>query len=240
MKKNIMIILTASLGLAALGSARAGIVYSIDGPNSPNSSSTFGGLDYNSSPSSRGIAFTAGPSGPFTFNTFDFFARHSSAHAAYTETFKLDLRNTTSTTPGSARAGTTLYASDTVSVSVDTTTDFVRYYLAAVDLPNISAYNLTGGQSYSLSMYSSSNPSFAIGRTTGSNYDYTTTDGFTVLGTIAGDNPNPSGPAQSYSIDIGYTSSAVPEPGQWAMMAVTLLGAGVWATRQRQTKTNVG
>ena len=237
MKTTIMLP-TASLGLAAAvlllngltSHCSAAAIYYIDGPNSPASQATFQAVTYNGFPT-KGIAFTAGPSGPFTINTINFMGKDPLTHSAFIETFTLDLRNTTSTTPGSARAGTTLYASDTVSLLVDTTTAFVTYYLTTADLPNISAYSLIGGQSYSLSLYNSSNVDFALGRTTGSNYAYTTAGGFTVLGTISNDNPNPSGPTMSFSMDIGYLS-AVPEPSEWAAISFGVLGM-VWVAKRR-------
>ena len=80
-----------------------------------NSRTTFEGATYNTLPTSKGLCFTAGSPGPFNLGKMrvTFYTPGNLG----TVTFKLDLRNTTSTTT-TAVAGTTLYATDNISLAL--------------------------------------------------------------------------------------------------------------------------
>ena len=147
-----------------------------------NSSSTFPGATYKTVLTSKGLCFTAGSPGPFNLGKMrvTFFTPGNLG----TVTFKLDLRNTT-TTGSSAVAGTTLYASDTISLATPVAGGFFTNDLTAAALPNISAYAMESGASYSLSFYACSTNAFSLARWAGGGTtNYTTTSGFVVLSSL--------------------------------------------------------
>ena len=196
-----------------------------------NSNTSINGTNYNSLPGSKGISFTTGPSGPYSTNVMDviFFANTGTPSAS---TFKVDLRNTTSTTPGSAMAGTTLYATDILSLPVTSTGSYFTHEFTAADFPNISAYSLGGSASYSFSFYGANSGLLAIGRM--SSPTYVTTNGFTVLNSITGGNNY----AGSYDVSFGTSSgpSTVPEPSTYALFCIGL-GAVGYARKRMNSKS---
>jgi hypothetical protein len=133
---------------------------------SNNARGTFQGLTHDSS-GSQAIVFTTGPStspcnkieavrlglglDPGTFSG--------------TVTFKMDLRGQVFTpgfpgvTPAGYRPDSTLFASDTISISIPTSIGSITFFdvdLCPIDLPNISAYSLPGATNLSLTIYAAS------------------------------------------------------------------------------------
>ena len=119
------------------------------------------------------------------------------------------MRNTTNTTAYSAVAGTTAYATDTVTFSKPTATSTAfSLDLTSAQLTNISAYPLQANTAYALILYA---PTVNIGmtRTTGfasgtTNDEYTVTNGFTMLTTFRNNskysNNSSSFPSSSHQI----------------------------------------
>ncbi|MFI3199056.1 MAG: hypothetical protein QX196_12130 [Methylococcaceae bacterium] len=205
----------------------------ISGAAAPTSNAPITATTYKGS-NSRGFAFTVGPTGSFNIGTIDFIGI-SNAVGSNNYTFKLDLRNTTSTTAGSALAGSTLFASDTISVNT-TGSAYKPFNLTSTNIPNIFAYNLINGNSYSLIFYGVSSSTFNLGRVSGNNNNYTTTNGFTTLNSITNNNANYIGPVQSYVVNIG--PSAVPVPGAVWLFLSGLMGV-VSFNRRKNKATNI-
>lgn len=141
--------------------------------------------------SNLGIAFKTGSSGTFSMDWLQL-GLNSSVSAVTSATLKVELRNTTNSTAYSGVAGTTAFATDTVTFTVPGTsnTNF-NVSLTAADAPNLMAYTLEPDTAYALIIYA---PSANIGlqRRTGfangtTNDNYTVSEGFrfsTLSGTI--------------------------------------------------------
>ncbi|KAI9002832.1 hypothetical protein DFJ74DRAFT_647274 [Hyaloraphidium curvatum] len=114
-----------------------------------NSQTTLNGATYNAG-ASKGVGFVAG-SGAGDCGAIDTIALtlYNTGTAGAQVRFKIDLRN-----KGEGNySGTTLYASDTVSFTASFGTTYTEVIFGPSDLPNIAAYQLTGGASYTLSFY---------------------------------------------------------------------------------------
>lgn len=219
----IAILMLAMLSLA--GQSLAAVMYLSNTVHDSNTS--FNGVTYNAL-ASKGLAFTAGPAGPYPINVMDMV--FYSASVLSNVTFKMDLRNTTSTTPGSAFAGTTVYATDILTVS-SATTGYFGHTFTAADFPNIAAFALQSGASYSLTLYGASNNSLKLGRNGAAGYGYAPTSGFTVLDSLTGGVSNYAG---AYDVGIGSASSPVPEPSTCVLFSLGLGGLAFWKRRQKK------
>ncbi len=192
-----------------------------------------------------GIAFTTGSSGPFDIDWIRLGLNTSSVTSG-TASLTIALRNTTNTTAYSAAAGTTAYATDTVTFSKPTTTSTAfSLDLTSAQLTNISAYSLLANTSYALILYA---PSLNIGmqRTTGfldgtTNGQYTVTNGFTMLNTFR-NNSKYSNNANSFpSLDISFgatVTAPVPEidPGSLASTMSLVIGSVAMLERRRRKR----
>lgn len=179
-----------------------------------------------------GVAFTTGSAGGFKISWIDL-DLNTSGQTSGSVTLKVALHNATNSTPYSAVAGSTAFATDTVTISMPTTsaTQFAAN-LTAAQLANISQYAMSANTSYALVLYA---PSVNIGimRKTGlangtTNNAYTTSNGFTALDTFRNNSANYQNNSNSYpalGISFGTTVSAVPGSGAIALTAVPgLLG----------------
>jgi hypothetical protein len=185
-----------------------------------------------------GIAFTTGASGPFAIEGINL-GLNSSSSTATSGSLTFAIHGTNNSTPYSAVANTTAYATDTVSFTMPGTasTNFTLNLVAA-DLPNITAYQLLSSSSYALIAYAPSQ-SIGIQRTTGyangtTNTKYTVAGGFTMLDTFRNSTANYTNTANSYPSlhfsllgSASAPSTAVPGP-------LSVLGAlaGFRASRQ--------
>lgn len=157
--------------------------------------------------------------------------------------FNVELRNATSEIPYEGVAGTTLYASDTLTFSrpVTTNTPFDVSFTEA-EAPNLMTFTLQPNTAYAL-MINSASTSVALRRTQGyangiTNDKYTVSDGFAVLDTFRNNAPNFAPVANTsyatFHMAFGANApSAVPEPA--GAGAVLLLGsAGMALVRRRK------
>jgi hypothetical protein len=213
----------ATPGLAAIETYVSGPV-----ANSSNTISTASG-NFNSA-ENLGLSFTPGGGGPFTINQITFQGVNSTPASTYVFDFKIDLRGVSSGLPDA-----TLYATDSVSISVPAVTGVQTYTLGAVDLVNIATFDFVSGTNYSLVFYKgtvngTNSTLFSIGRSTSVGVDnvYTTTNGFAVTSTFRNGIVQPT---NKYSITLDNVS-AVPEPSTYAawLGAVTL---GIALCRRR-------
>ncbi len=197
-------------------------------PTDPvNSYTTWTGTGYTQN---FGVAFTTGSAGGFKISWIDL-GLNTYTNTSGTVSLKVALHNTTNSTAYSAVAGSTAYATDTITISGMPTTQ-ANYFTANItsaQLPNISAYAMSANTSYALILYDAGN--VGISRRTGyaantSNNFYTTSNGFAALDTFRNNTANysPSGGA-TLAISFGATASAVPGSGAIALVAVPgLLG----------------
>lgn len=156
-----------------------------------------------------------------------------------TGSFQVSLRDTTNSTSYSSVSGTTLYAADTISFSMPTSTATnFSLNLSPADFPNISSYVMSGTTPYSL-ILNSANSSFGLQRTTGyangtTNDFYTVSDGFVALDTFRNNTANYSVNANSYpTLSIAFGTTAVPEPSTLALAAIAgLVGLAAVARRR--------
>ena len=159
------------------------------------------------------------------------------------------MRNTTNTTAYSAVAGTTAYATDTVTFSKPTATSTAfSLDLTSAQLTNISAYPLQANTAYALILYA---PTVNIGmtRTTGfasgtTNDEYTVTNGFTMLTTFR-NNSNYSNNSNSFpSLDISFgatVTAPVPEidPSGLASTMSLVMGSVAMLEQRRRKRAAV-
>lgn len=186
-----------------------------------------------------GVAFTTGTSGTYSMGWLNIGLNTSNVTTG-TGSFQVSLRNTTNSTPYSAVAGTTLYAADTISFTMPTSTATnFSLSLSPADFPNISSYVMSGTTSYSLILNSATpNPTFGLQRTTGyangtTNNFYTVSDGFVALDTFRNNTANYTNTTNSYpTLSIAFGTTAVPEPSTLALAAIAGLG-GLLALRKR-------
>ncbi len=160
-----------------------------------------------------GVAFTTGSSGPFTISWVNLGLNTSSVTTGAV-TLTVALHGATNSTPYSAVAGPTAWATDTITLSMPTTTSTAfTASLTAAQLPNISAYAMSANTSYALILYA---PMVNIGmmRTTGyangtTNDRYITSEGFIALSTLRNNVSNYANSATSYptlAISFGATA----------------------------------
>ncbi len=174
-----------------------------------------------------GVAFLTGGSGPFNMDwvTLDL----TSGATSTSGTFKLAIHDSTSTTPYVGVAGTTAYATDTVSFTTPATanTPFLLT-LRAADIPNVSGYSMLANTAYTLFVYNASG-SLALRRTTGladgtTNAFYTVSNGFVALDTFRNNTANYSNIAGSYpGFHIAFGQTVVPEPSTWALGGIATI-----------------
>lgn len=178
-----------------------------------------------------GVAFTTGSAGGFKISWIDLDLNTSSVTSG-SVTLTVALHNATNSTAYSAVAGSTAYATDTVTISMPTTASTQFAANLTTQLVNISQYAMSANTSYALVLYA---PSVNIGmmRETGlangtTNNSYTTSNGFTALDTFRNNTANYTNSTGSYpalGISFGTTVSAVPGSGAIALTAVPgLLG----------------
>lgn len=153
-------------------------------------------------------------------------------------TLKVSLRNTTNTTAYSAVAGTTLHAEDTITFTSPTTSNtnfFIE--LGPLDLPNISAFDMSADTGYALVLWGPS-ANFGIQRTTGyangtTNNFYTVNEGFVALDTFRNGTANWTNTASSYpTLSIAFGTNVVPEPSTVALLGFSVAGLA-FRTRRR-------
>lgn len=176
--------------------------------------------------SNLGVTFLTGPSGPFNI---DWVTIELTSGVTGAGTFKLAIHNTDSTTPYVGVAGSTAYATDTVSFTRPATinTPFLLT-LRASDIPNVSGYSMLANTGYSLILYNA-NGSVALRRTQGladgtTNAFYNVSNGFTALDTFRNNTPNYSNTAGSYvGFQIAFGQTVVPEPSTWALGGIATI-----------------
>jgi hypothetical protein len=173
--------------------------------------------------SNLGYAFISGASGPFDIEGMKLSL--TSGSISTSTSFKISIHGTDNTTPYSAVANSTVYASDTVSFTTPGTANTpFDLNLTAADLPNISNYQLLSNTAYSL-IVNGASPAVALRRTQGyadqtTNTKYTVGDGFTMLDTFRNNTPNYSNSSGSYPTfhisllgsSPGPTTPGVPGP----------------------------
>lgn len=191
-----------------------------------------------------GVAFTTGSS---TYQ-MDWvkLGLNTSGVTAGSATLTVALHATTNSTPYSAVATSTAYATDVVTFSMPTTSSTAfDLNLTSANLPNITGYTMSASTSYALILYA---PSVNIGmmRRTGyangtTNNFYTVSNGFTALDTFRNNSANYTNTTNSYpslAIAFGETVS-VPEPSTWATAGIASLIFG-YTARRRGQKAKLG
>jgi hypothetical protein len=174
-----------------------------------------------------GVAFLTGGSGPFNMDWVTI--ELTSSNTSTSGTFKLAIHDSTSTTPLVGVAGTTAYATDTVSFTRPATanTPFLLT-LRAADIPNVSGYSMLANTAYTLFVYNASG-SIALRRTQGladgtTNAFYTVSNGFVALDTFRNQTPNYSNVAGSFvGFQIAFGQTVVPEPSTWALGGIATI-----------------
>lgn len=172
-----------------------------------------------------GVAFTTGSSGTFTMSWLDLQLGQGSTVGNWTLT--VALHDTTNSTAYSAVAGSTAYATDTVTITAGST--YFTANLTAAQLPNIMSYAMAANTSYALIIYDATSTS-AISRKTGyasgtTNDFYTVGNGFTALNTFR-NNVTYTNNTNSYptlGISFGAAASAVPGSGAMAMFGLSAI-----------------
>jgi hypothetical protein len=112
-----------------------------------------------------------------------------------TATFKMDLRGQlfTAGSPPTTLAGylanSTLFASDTISISIPTSVGSLTFFnvdFGATDLPNIAAYTVPAATNLSLTIYGASIAELTLQRSTsvGVGSAVTTTNGYSNVGFV--------------------------------------------------------
>jgi hypothetical protein len=198
------------------------------GPSSASSSNA------SVQPFNYGVVFMTGTLGPYSMDWLQI-GLNTSSITAGSASFRISLRDATSTTPYSAVAGSTTLASDTVSFTMPTTTATnFNLLLSTADIPNISAFDMSASTGYSLFLDSAS-VNFAIQRTTGfavntTNDYYTVSEGFSALNTLRNNSMynNSTGSYPTLAVSFG----AVPEPSAFSLLAFGL-GALTMMRRRR-------
>lgn len=219
MQRYVVLALFLSIGIGSTGHATN--VAWFEHTGSLNSNATWPAVNGTYS-QNFGVAFTTGSAGGFEISWIDL-DLNTSGQTATTASLTVALHAATNSTAYSAVAGSTAYATDTVSISMPgtTSTQFAAN-LTAADLVNISQYAMSANTSYALVLYA---PNLNIGmmRETGlangtTNNSYTTSNGFTALDTFRNNAPNYTNTTNSYpALGIAFGTTAVPEPSTCTM-----------------------
>ena len=187
-----------------------------------------------------GVAFTTGSAGPFTMSWLDLtlFGQSNAGTATGSFSFKVALHAATDSTVGSAVAGSTAYATDTVTFNAgDLASGYQTKTLTASQLTNVMGYAMAASTSYALIIYDYQALTYTggtpgVGRQQGlysSAADaaaaYSVSNGFTALNTFRNNATweNTPGSFPTLGISFGATVSAVPGSGAMAMLGVTLI-----------------
>jgi hypothetical protein len=229
------------LCLATISTASASIVVPYISMTNLNGAASWpSGTAYNNN---VGIVFQSGPTGPYPIDWIQLDLSTSSYTGGGPVSLTLSLRNATSSTAYSAAAGTTEYATDTITFSTPAASlQFFTLTLTSTQIPNITGYDLAADTVYSLVFYNPTAP-IAIRRNNGTtantaNTLYTVDEGFTMLNTLRNNSTASSSAigAPAYAISLGtFENPAVPEPGTWAAAAL-LVGTAAWVHRQRRRR----
>ena len=218
MKKNIMMILTASLGLAAVAGAQAAVIFATN----PTGSWTGTAFD-----TTFGTPFVVGGI-PITITSLGFFDEGSpglaTSHvvALYNQASHALLGQVT------VQAGTASTLHDGtrweqlgsgILLQANTT-----YMLAAMG---------TGEDQWNMTQTPGQLPTLGSGFTLMPGGGFTQASGPSIQ--YPGSSPATGLWLFGANMEAGETDP-VPEPGQWAMMGVTLLGAGGFALRQWRSR----
>ena len=174
-----------------------------------------------------GVAFLTGGSGPFNMDWVTL--ELTSGLTSNAGTFKLAIHDSTSTTPYVGVAGTTAYATDTVSYTTPATanTPFLLT-LRAADIPNVSGYSMLANTAYTLFVYNTT-AGLALRRTQGladgtTNAFYTVSNGFVALDTFRNNTANYFNAPGSYpGFQIAFGQTVVPEPSTWALGGIATI-----------------
>jgi hypothetical protein len=211
--------------LASMAVATTALATNVTWLGSPavNSNATFSsGTGYTNN---YGVAFTTGSSGTFTMSWLDLQLGQGSTVGNWTLT--VALHDTTNSTAYSAVAGSTAYATDTVTITAGGT--YFTANLTAAQLPNITSFAMQANTSYALILYDATSTS-AISRTTGyasgtTNDFYTVGNGFTALNTFRNNSTytNNTNSYPTLGISFGATASAVPGSGAMAMLGLSAI-----------------
>jgi hypothetical protein len=211
--------------LASMAVATTALATNVTWFGSPavNSNATFSsGTGYTNN---YGVAFTTGSSGTFTMSWLDLQLGQGSTVGNWTLT--VALHDTTNSTAYSAVAGSTAYATDTVTITAGGT--YFTANLTAAQLPNIMSYAMAANTSYALIIYDATSTS-AISRTTGyasgtTNDFYTVGNGFTALNTFRNNSTytNNTNSYPTLGISFGATASAVPGSGAMALFGLSAI-----------------
>lgn len=185
-----------------------------------------------------GVAFQTGGSSSFTMDWVQLQLNTSSVTTG-SGSFRIALRNATSTTAYVGVAGTTEYAMDIVNFTMPTATSTpFTLDLTAADMPNITSYAMTASTAYTLIVYAPS-VNIGMGRHTGylngtTNNFYTVSNGFVALDTFRNNSANYSNNSTSFpSLGISFGETVVPEPSTWALGGLSTLVLGFAARRKR-------
>jgi hypothetical protein len=184
-----------------------------------------------------GIAFSTGnTSASYNIGWIDI-GLNTSISTASSASFKVALHQATNSTPYSAVAASTAYATDVVSFSKPTTTSTpFTLQLTSAQLPNITSYAMNPATSYALIVYS---PDVSIGmmRTTGSSYAngttnnaYTVSNGFAMLTTLRSNsyysNTTGSYPALDFAFG-NFASPPAPVPAPLGVAGLAAMASNV-------------
>ena len=237
-RTSILCGLLALSAIAAGSTARADQLY-VNSTMTFNGSGTMEG-DLYTSTGSRGIVFTTGSTGPFTIDLIDTVFKTNSGSIGDTYTFNIDVRNVSSSLPG-----TTLDATDTVtftSAFAPGTNQNVN--LTSADLTNISKFAFQSNTTYSVVFYHmthSGSLSNVVAMERDSSHGPGTTvsysDGFSNAGFFQNNNTSYTG---SFPITLGHSVAAVPEPSTLALACLGSLAAVALSRRSLRRITPVG
>jgi len=175
--------------------------------------------------SNLGVAFLTGGSGPFNM---DWVTLELTSSVTTSGSFNIAIYNATNSTAYSAVAGSTAYATDTVSFTPAAANTAFSLTLRAADIPNVSGYSMLANTAYTLFVYNTDS-ALALNRTSGlangtTNAFYTVSNGFTALDTFRNNTANYTNAANSYvGFQIAFGQTVVPEPSTWALGGIATI-----------------
>lgn len=182
-----------------------------------------------------GIAFSTGnTSASYNIGWIDLGLNNSTSTAS-SASFKVALHQATNSTPYSAVAAATAYATDVVNFSKPTTSSTpFKLELTSAQLPNITSYAMNPATSYALIVYS---PDTTIGmmRTTGyaqfqTNTAYTVSNDFAMLTTLRSNlyysNASGSYPALDFAFG-NFASPPAPVPAPLGVAGLAAMASSV-------------